>query len=51
MMVSVTGPLPLGSACAAVLYSWPKTTSIGTWPVTCRARLGGVLKFYDREAA
>jgi hypothetical protein len=29
----------------------PKPTSIGTGPVTCRARLGGVLKFYDREAA
>jgi hypothetical protein len=29
----------------------PKTTSIGTFPVTCRARLGGLLKFYDREAA
>ena len=29
----------------------PTTTSIGTGPVTCRARLGGVLKFYDREAA
>jgi transposase InsO family protein len=29
----------------------PKTTAIGTGPVTCRARLGGVLKFYDREAA
>jgi hypothetical protein len=29
----------------------PKTTSIGTGAVTCRARLGGVLKFYDREAA
>jgi transposase InsO family protein len=29
----------------------PRTTSIGTDPVTCRARLGGVLKFYDREAA
>jgi putative transposase len=29
----------------------PKTTSIGSGPVTCRARLGGVLKFYDREAA
>ena len=29
----------------------PKTTSIGTGPVTCRARLGGVLKFYYREAA
>jgi integrase-like protein len=28
----------------------PKTTSIGTGPVMCRARLGGVLKFYDREA-
>jgi hypothetical protein len=29
----------------------PKTTSIGTGAVTCRARLGGVLKFYYREAA
>jgi putative transposase len=29
----------------------PKTTSIGTGPVRCRARLGGVLKFYHREAA
>jgi putative transposase len=29
----------------------PKTTSVGTGPVTCRARLGGLLKFYDREAA
>ena len=29
----------------------PTTTSIGTGPVTCRARLGGVLKFYYREAA
>ena len=29
----------------------PKPTSIGTGAVTCRARLGGVLKFYDREAA
>lgn len=29
----------------------PKTTSIGTGPVACRARLAGVLKFYDREAA
>jgi putative transposase len=29
----------------------PKTTSIGTGPVTCRTRLGGVLKFYYREAA
>jgi transposase InsO family protein len=29
----------------------PKTTSIGTGAVTCRTRLGGVLKFYDREAA
>jgi hypothetical protein len=29
----------------------PKTTSIGTEPVRCRARLGGVLKFYYREAA
>ena len=29
----------------------PKTTVIGTGPVTCRERLGGLLKFYDREAA
>ena len=29
----------------------PKTTLIGTGPVTCRERLGGVLKFYYREAA
>ena len=29
----------------------PKTTLIGTGPVRCRERLGGVLKFYYREAA
>ena len=29
----------------------PKTTLIGTGPVRCRDRLGGVLKFYYREAA
>ena len=29
----------------------PTTTVIGTGPVTCRERLGGVLKFYYREAA
>ena len=29
----------------------PKTTSIGTGPVRCRERLGGVLRFYYREAA
>ena len=29
----------------------PKTTAIGTGPVRCRARLGGLLKFYYREAA
>ena len=29
----------------------PKTTVIGTGPVTCRERLGGVLKFSYREAA
>jgi hypothetical protein len=29
----------------------PKTTSIGTGAVTCRARLGGLLKFCYREAA
>src|ERR1700680_99494 len=29
----------------------PKTTSIGTGSVTCRARLGGLLKFYYREGA
>ena len=29
----------------------PKTTVIGTGQVTCRERLGGLLKFYYREAA
>ena len=29
----------------------PNTTVIGTGPVRCRERLGGLLKFYDREAA
>jgi transposase InsO family protein len=29
----------------------PKTTLIGTGPVRCRERLGGVFKFYHREAA
>ena len=29
----------------------PTTTSTGTGPVQCRERLGGVLKFYYREAA
>ena len=29
----------------------PKTTSLGPGPVRCRERLGGVLKFYCREAA
>ena len=29
----------------------PTTTVIGTGPVTCRERLGGVLTFYYREAA
>jgi hypothetical protein len=29
----------------------PKTTVIGTGPIKCRERLGGVLKFYYREAA
>ena len=29
----------------------PKTTVIGTGQITCRARLGGLLKFYYREAA
>ena len=29
----------------------PATTSIATGPVRCRARLGGVLKFHEREAA
>jgi putative transposase len=28
----------------------PKTTAIGTGSVRCRARLGGLLKFYDRTA-
>ena len=29
----------------------PKTKVIGTGEITCRERLGGLLKFYDREAA
>ena len=29
----------------------PKTTTIGQGPVRCRERLGGLLKFYYREAA
>jgi transposase InsO family protein len=29
----------------------PRTTVIGTGPITCHERLGGLLKFYDREAA
>ena len=29
----------------------PKTRSIGTGPVQCREGLGGMLKFYYREAA
>ena len=29
----------------------PKTTLTGTGPVRCHERLGGVLKFYHREAA
>ena len=29
----------------------PKTTLFGTGPIKCRERLGGVLKFYYREAA
>ena len=29
----------------------PATTVIGAGPIRCRERLGGLLKFYDREAA
>jgi putative transposase len=29
----------------------PRTTMIDTGPITCRERLGGLLKFYEREAA
>jgi hypothetical protein len=29
----------------------PTTTLIGTGPVRCRERLGGLLKFYYRAAA
>ena len=29
----------------------PKTTTMGTGRIECRERLGGVLKFYYREAA
>ena len=36
----------LGNECIA-----PTTTSIGTGPIRCRERLGGVLKFYYRAAA
>jgi transposase InsO family protein len=36
----------LGNTCIT-----PTTTSVGTGPVRCRERLGGVLKFYYRAAA
>jgi len=29
----------------------PKQTVIGSGPIRCRERLGGLLKFYEREAA
>jgi len=29
----------------------PQATKIGTGPMKCRERLGGLLKFYYREAA
>jgi len=29
----------------------PRTSVIGTGPIRCRERLGGLLKFYDRAAA
>jgi transposase InsO family protein len=29
----------------------PATPASGTGPIRCRERLGGLLKFYDREAA
>jgi putative transposase len=29
----------------------PTTTVIGTGPIKCRERLGGMLRFYSREAA
>ena len=29
----------------------PTTTEVGTGPITCRERHGGLLKFYYREAA
>jgi len=29
----------------------PTTPLIGTGPITCRERLGGLLKFYDRDGA
>jgi hypothetical protein len=29
----------------------PKTTMTGTGPIECRERLGGLLRFYYREAA
>jgi hypothetical protein len=29
----------------------PETPVVGTGPIRCRESLGGLLKFYDREAA
>src|SRR5262249_38072095 len=29
----------------------PRTTAINSGPIACRERLGGLLKFYEREAA
>jgi len=40
------GDQDLGNECIA-----PTTMLIGTGPVRCRERLGGVLEFYYRAAA
>jgi hypothetical protein len=43
--------LPRGLNDRSRCFAAPTTTSVGTGPVTCRTRLGGVLNFYNREAA
>jgi putative transposase len=35
----------------ALLFSGPRQRSQGEGPLRCRERLGGLLKYYDREAA
>jgi hypothetical protein len=38
-------------ACVDHYHVAPTTPVIGTRPIRCRENLGGLLKFYDREAA